>query len=504
MKAFLPLILIWATAVAHGESGRAPAATDAQRDTIAILLHNAETETDAYMKDAARSEQLRVELSSQVQGFPEGSGLPDWLFESLQNWRDTDDKAKGELTELRKSFSAAIRLADTAWAISPRHEGRRIASGIFLNASEAPQWAPKLSLSSRVYLPSSQQENPSYGGPKVAEDVPELELGYTGPDGEVFITGEGFGQIRQLLDRGMDRAAAGLLGFILYHESVHFNRLVTKGQASTKEVEEGAVVLDTWGDVDRFLDPVRDKTVTDWLKTTHWGKLWAAFWPFVTAGMKGIPTTLTGEQEAAEAAGFDRHRDELKEIASEEDDLRGRIAMEKARRAQAGGYGASTSENPHASASVPHAYAFPAQASASAEPAQASASAEPAAPAAYAYPDTVFYLKQASTLACARPPRISQDFLDGIWAHLPQKPYDERLAGNLAGCERVVFLQLLRWNSQGVTRVTVDDVMRSVPVASGPGVSPDDDGRQRNSPSATDDYNHCIDGNGHCWDHAPF
>lgn len=122
-------------------------------------------------------------------------------------------------------LAAAVRLAGKYYNIHPAHAGQPPASGPF--SKKPATWAPRVIEDTNIIVTTEGNSGEYYLPLEFRPDM----AGVTMADGSVFIR-------MGLIHDALDADNPGLFAEVLYHESVHFDNLITKGIEGTVEEEE--------------------------------------------------------------------------------------------------------------------------------------------------------------------------------------------------------------------------------------------------------------------------
>lgn len=414
--------------------------------------------------------------------------LPDDVFDMLLEWERSVKDAAAAKGRMERGFQNAVVSSLKAFQVKPG-DGEFIVGGPF-NGTRA-EWKPEVSSDSQIIVPSPNSKGASLPGPRVVAAVPAGRLGQTEANGEIFVTTEGLMLLGDYLSKGRDDVAAGYLGLILYHESVHHQILTSKGWHRAYEVDEREVRAVTERSLSAFFDESKDKDVVDSIKKENSQQRLEAILPALTGGFFagqsgfGTPTFVTDEELADMQVQNRRHHEELERIATKTDFLQNSLNRDRERRAA------------EARAVTERARSAQAAYRAGRIPPSSVPRLEGASPVKL---DTVEFLWRVSQRACSTPPTLTQDFLNTWWHLHASVGSDESIAGTLQGCQRLVFLKLMVWKSHGVNRVDIAHVQNLIPTATLPEQPPQPRESRRGAPQrAGVDYNHCIDPGNSCF-----
>lgn len=414
--------------------------------------------------------------------------LPDDVFDMLLEWEKSSKEAAAAKGRMESGFQNAVAGSLKAFQIEPG-EGEFIVGGPFDGARA--EWKPEVLSDSQVIVPSPNSRGASLPGPRVVAAVPAGRLGVTEPNGELFVTAEGLMLLGDYLSKGRDDVAAGYLGLILYHETLHHRILTSKGWHRAYEVDEREVRTVSERSLGAFFDESKDKDVVESIKKENAEQRREAILPALTGGffagtgVFGTRTDVTDEELAEMQVQNRRHHEELERIATGTDFLQNSLNRERERRsaeARAVAERANSAQAAYRSGRIPP----------SSVPRLGGAS-----PVRL---DTVEFLWRVSQRACSKPPTLTQDLLN-TWWHLHESVgSDESIAGTLQGCQRLVFLKLLAWKAHGVNRVDIAHVQNLIPTATPPEQPTQSREDRRGAPQrAGVDYNHCIDPGNSCF-----
>lgn len=455
--------------------------TDEELADIAKELKSGMDGYREYKRLAPSTQELTARIKFRLSQLRSDS-LPDDVHSMLLEWDRVSKDTNAARKKMEDGFRNAVGASLRAFSIRPG-DGKSVVGGPF--DGKPPEWKPEITGESDIAIPSPNSVGIGNPGPRVIGPIPSGRLGTTEANGEIFVTPEGLALLGQFVAKGRDAAAAGYLGLILYHESLHYRKLTTKGWHRAYEVDEKEVRAATEGTLSAFFDPEKDKDVIQFIRDDNARQRSEARLPELTGGLLaghkgfGTPTFASEEDLAAMKVLYQKHREGLESIAQDQFALKDRLSREQARR--------------QAEAATVAANARSAQEAYERNriPPSSIPRTEPVKPVRI---DTVEILWRIAQKACSNPSALTQEYLRTWWHLLPPISYDESIGGSLQGCERTVFLRLLQWKSQGVNRIDVSHVEGLlVPAPQGSDAEFPAE-RRRGAPSHGGvDYNHCID-----------